>query len=86
MDLGRNGYSAKQFRVDAAVDRANLDVGLSLTEVDPSDYDWNTGTDFTPVTGGGTISNPPAPQAIDSFDAQPYTLVDSDGIGAGRRS
>jgi hypothetical protein len=77
----RNGYSAKQFRVDAAVDRANLDVGLSLTEVDPSDYDWNTGTDFTPVTGGGTISNPPAPQAIDSFDAQPYTLVDADGIG-----
>jgi hypothetical protein len=76
----RNGYSAKQFRVDAAVDRANLDVGLSLTEVDPSDYDWNTGTDFTPVTGGGTISNPPAPQAIDSFDAQPYTLVDADGI------
>jgi hypothetical protein len=76
----RNGYSAKQFRVDAAVDRANLDVGLSLTEVDPSDYDWNTGTDFTPVTGGGTISNPPAPQAIDSFDAQPYTLVDSGGI------
>ncbi|MCK1676653.1 MULTISPECIES: phage tail protein [unclassified Bradyrhizobium] len=77
----RNGYSAKQFRVDQAVDRANLDVALSLTEVDPSDYDWNTGTDFTPVTGGGTISNPPAPQAIDSFDAQPYTLVDSDGIG-----
>lgn len=77
----RNGYSAKQFRVDQAVDRANLDVALSLTEVDPSDYDWNTGADFTPVTGGGTISNPPAPQAIDSFDAQPYTLVDSDGIG-----
>lgn len=77
----RNGYSAKQFRVDQAVDRANLDVALSLTEVDPSDYDWNTGADFTPVTGGGTISNPPTPQAIDSFDAQPYTLVDSDGIG-----
>jgi hypothetical protein len=76
----RNGYSAKQFRVDSVVDRANLDVLFSLTEVDPSDYDWTTGTDFTPVTGGGTISNPPAPQAIDSFDAQPYTLVDADGI------
>lgn len=77
----RNGYIAKQFRVDAMVDRANLDAVLSLTEVDPSDYDWNSDDDFTPVTGGGTISNPPAPQAIDSFDAQPYTLVDSDGIG-----
>lgn len=77
----RNGYSAKQFRVDGLSDKANLDVLLTLTEVDPSDYDWNTGTDFTPVTGGGTISNPPTPQAIDSFDAQPYTLVDPDGIG-----
>lgn len=77
----RNGYSAKQFRVDGAVDKANLDVMLTLTEVDPADYDWNTGADFTPVTGGGTVSNPPAPQAIDSFDAQPYTLVDADGIG-----
>ncbi|MGK7056942.1 phage tail protein [Bradyrhizobium sp. 1050_B9_N1_2] len=76
----RNGYVAKQFRVDAMVDRRNLDVTLSLTEVDPSDYDWDSEADFTPVTGGGTISNPPAPQAIDNFDAQPYTLVDSDGI------
>lgn len=77
----RNGYSAKQFRVDALVDRANLDVTLSLTEVDPSDYDWDSEADFTPVTGGGTVSNPPAPQPIDNFDAQPYTLLDADGIG-----
>ncbi|MCK1684236.1 DUF1983 domain-containing protein [Bradyrhizobium sp. 147] len=77
----RNGYSAKQFRVDAAIDKTNLDVTLSLTEVDPSDYDWDTGADFKPVTGGGTISNPPAPQLIDNFDAQPYTLLDADGIG-----
>ncbi|UGX98225.1 phage tail protein [Bradyrhizobium barranii subsp. barranii] len=46
----RNGYDAKQFRVDAMVDRANLDVILSLTEVDPSDYDWDSDADFTPVT------------------------------------
>ncbi|MET4721907.1 hypothetical protein ABIF63_006013 [Bradyrhizobium japonicum] len=77
----RNGYDAKQFRVDAMVDRANLDVILSLTEVDPSDYDWDSDADFTPVTGGGTISNPPAPQPIDNFDAEKYTLVDADGIG-----
>uniref|UniRef100_A0A939S5N4 Tip attachment protein J domain-containing protein n=1 Tax=Bradyrhizobium barranii subsp. barranii TaxID=2823807 RepID=A0A939S5N4_9BRAD len=77
----RNGYDAKQFRVDAMVDRANLDVILSLTEVDPSDYDWDSDADFAPVTGGGTISNPPAPQPIDNFDAQKYILVDADGIG-----
>lgn len=76
----RNGYDAKQFRVDAMVDRANLDVILSLTEVDPSDYDWDSDADFTPVTGGGTISNPPAPQLIDNFDAEKYVLVDADGI------
>lgn len=77
----RNGYVAKLFRVDSMVDRADLDVALSLTEVDPSDYDWDTEADFTPVTGGGTISNPPAPQPIDNFDADPYTLLDADGIG-----
>lgn len=77
----RNGYVAKQFRVDNGADKANLDVVLSLTEVDPSDYDWNTGTDFTPVTGGGTISPPPLPQGVALWDAQPYTLVDQDGIG-----
>ncbi|MEY9358944.1 hypothetical protein ABH994_001665 [Bradyrhizobium yuanmingense] len=76
----RNGYAAKQFRVDAGTDKANLDVILILTEVDPSDYDWDTATDFTPVTGGSTVSNPPAPQGIAGFDAQPYTLVDDSGI------
>lgn len=77
----RNGYDAKLFRADGVVDKANLDVTLSLTEVDPADYSWNTEDDFTPVTGGGTVSIPPAPQAIASFDAQPYTLVDESGIG-----
>lgn len=77
----RNGYAAKQFRVDAGTDKANLDVALILTEVDPSDYDWDTSADFKPVTPGGTGSNPPAPQAIAGFDAQPYTLLDDSGIG-----
>ncbi|MDD1534555.1 MULTISPECIES: phage tail protein [unclassified Bradyrhizobium] len=76
----RNGYAAKQFRVDAGTDKANLDVVLVLTEVDPADYDWDTATDFTPVTGGATISNPPAPQGIAGFDAQPYILVDDSGL------
>lgn len=77
----RNGYSAKQFRVDGGTDKANLDAVLVITEVDPTDYDWDRSEDLKPVTPGGTVSNPPAPQAIDSFDAEPYTLVDADGIG-----
>lgn len=76
----RNGYDAKQFRVDTVVDHGNLDVTLSLTEVDPSDYDWDSDTEFQPVTGGGTISNPPAPQGVALWDAQPYTLLDQTGL------
>jgi hypothetical protein len=76
----RNGYSAKQFRVDSIADKANLDVTLSLTEVDPGDFDWDTETDFTPVTGGGTLSPPPTPQGVALWDAQEYTLLDSTGL------
>lgn len=76
----RNGYSAKQFRVDAISDKANLDVTLSLTEVNPDDFDWDTGADFTPVTGGGTLSPPPTPQGVALWDAQEYTLLDSTGL------
>lgn len=76
----RNGYSAKQFRVDGGTDKRNLDVVLMLTEVDPSDYGWDTSADFKPVTPGGTISNPPAPQGVALWDAQPYTLLDQTGL------
>lgn len=76
----RNGYSAKQFRVDGGTDKANLDVVLILTEVDPSDYDWDRGTDLKPITSGSTVSDPPPAQGIASFDAQPYELLDSSGV------
>lgn len=76
----RNGYTSKQFRVDTAADRANLDISLELTEVDPTDFSWDTGTDFQPVTGGGTADYVVPAQAIESFDAQPYTLLDGSGI------
>lgn len=35
----RNGFSAKLFRIDGVTDRANLDVMIDITEVDPTDYD-----------------------------------------------
>ncbi|MET4208544.1 hypothetical protein [Bradyrhizobium sp. LA2.1] len=76
----RNGYSAKQFRVDAGTDKSNLDVLLVLTEVDPDDYDWDRDTDLQPVTTGGLISNPPPAQGVTDWNAQPYQLLDDSGV------
>ncbi|MBW7968110.1 phage tail protein [Bradyrhizobium sp. BR 10289] len=77
----RNGYSAKQFQVDAGTDKANLDAVLVITEVDPSDYDWDRDHDLRPVEPGTLISNPPPAQGVTNWDAEPYTLVDSGGVG-----
>ncbi|WP_375414619.1 phage tail protein [uncultured Bradyrhizobium sp.] len=76
----RNGYSAKQFRADAIVDKANLDIIASLTEIDPSDYDWDHAVEFEPVTSGPTIIPRPAAQGVVDWFAEPWTLVDSDGV------
>lgn len=76
----RNGYVSKQFRVDAGTDKNNLDVILVLTEVDPSDYDWDRDTDLKLITAGGLISNPPPAQGVSLWDAEPYTLIDNTGL------
>lgn len=77
----RNGYTSKSFRVDGAVDKANLDVTASITEVDPADYSWTHATDFVPVTSGPTEFPRPAAQGVLDWAATPYTLADSDGLG-----
>lgn len=57
----RNGYVGKLFRIDGAVDRANLDVMVDITEVDPADYDWNPSTDYkVPVDGSVGVLRPPS--------------------------
>lgn len=71
----RNGYEEKLFRIDGVTDKANLDVAMSFTEVDPSDYDWDTDTDFTPVGTGPTIIPRPAPQGVIDWFAEGYTLM-----------
>ncbi|WP_316191316.1 MULTISPECIES: phage tail protein [unclassified Bradyrhizobium] len=76
----RNGYSAKQFRVDSAVDQDNLDITLNLTEVDPADYDWDSSTEFVPVIGGVVGSAPPPAQGIANWEVQPYALLDATGV------
>jgi hypothetical protein len=77
----RNGYEDKLFRVDSAVDRGNLDVVLNVTEVDPSDYDWEHGTDYTGVSTGPTSFPRPQPQGVIDWHAEGTVLYDADGLG-----
>lgn len=75
----RNGYVNKLMRVDGVTDKANLDVVVDLTEVDPTDYDWDPDTDYTPPVFApiGTIR--PTPQPIVDFAAVAAVAVDSNG-------
>ena len=77
----RNGYDDKLFRVDSVVDRANLDSALSVTEVDPADYDWDHTTDYTGVVTGPTSFPRPAPQGVVDWFAEGTILYDADGLG-----
>lgn len=70
----RNGYVTKLFRVDGAVDRANLDVMIDITEVDPDDFDWNPATDFTPPVDGTTGDLIPPPQPLVGWQVFPATI------------
>lgn len=75
----RNGYIAKLMRLDGVADRANLDVMVDITEVDPADYDWSTDTDFKPPVDGQIGVIRPAPQAIIDWFAEPATIKDAAG-------
>lgn len=75
----RNGYVNKLFRIDGAIDGANLEVMIDITEVDPSDYNWNSETDFTPPVDGQLGPMRPAPQPIIGFGAVPDVAKDSNG-------
>jgi hypothetical protein len=77
----RNGYVDKLFRVDSVVDRSNLDIVFNVTEIDPTDYDWTHGVDYTGVSTGVTVIPRPAAQGVVDWYAEPYLLYDSDGLG-----
>lgn len=70
----RNGYIDKHFRIDGAVDRGNLDVMLDITEVDPSDYDWNPATDYNPPIDGAVGVIRPETQVIIGWQVFPATM------------
>lgn len=75
----RNGYINKKFRVDGVYDRADLDVMVDITEVDPSDYDWDQGTDYTAPIDGPVVRVFPAAQPMSGWSVAPYTYPDSAG-------
>ena len=75
----RNGYSDKLFRVDGVSDRANLDVMIDITEVDPSDYDWDQEHDYTPPIFGPVGPVRPQPQPIVDWFAEADVILDDNG-------
>ncbi|MGB6080206.1 MAG: phage tail protein [Xanthobacteraceae bacterium] len=79
----RNGYEEKWFRIDGMAYKANLDVILQITEVDPSDYDWHQDADYVPPVFAPMEIIRPAPQPIVSFDAE--GIIEYDELGFPRR-
>lgn len=77
----RNGYLSKLFRVDGVIDLANADVVVDLTEIDPSDYDFDTEVDFTPVGGGSIIRPVYPPQVISGWSAVAASVPNAEGLG-----
>lgn len=75
----RNGYVDKLFRVDGAVYKSNLDVIVDLTEVDPSDYDWNQAADYTPVFDGPLHLVGPQPMPMQGWQVFPAEIKDDQG-------
>ena len=75
----RNGYSAKSFRVDGIADRANLDVIIDITEVDPTDYNWTHATDYTAPAVAVLVVSRPSPQPIVGLSVSGATVYDSSG-------
>ncbi|TGR71430.1 phage tail protein [bacterium M00.F.Ca.ET.194.01.1.1] len=75
----RNGYIAKLMRLDGVADRANLDVMIDITEVDPADYDWSSDTEFKPPVDGQLGVIRPTPQPIIDWFVEPWILTDSFG-------
>lgn len=79
LDSARNGYIDKWFRIDGMAYKANLDVMLQITEVDPSDYDWDQDEDYIPPVFAPMQIIRPAPQPMASWNAEGMVETAPDG-------
>lgn len=68
LNSDRNGYTAKLFEVDDADYDPDLNTTLSITEVDPADYDWVSAQQI-PEVPGEIVSNPPDAKTVVGFAA-----------------
>ena len=83
----RNGYEDKLFRVDSVVDSGqSRQLFSTVTEIDPADYDWDPCHRLYRRCHRADRVPRPAPQGVMDWYAEPYTLIDTDGQPAGRRS
>ncbi|MGQ5719935.1 hypothetical protein [Pseudochrobactrum asaccharolyticum] len=62
-----------------SLDKGNLDVLVDITEVDPSDYAWDSSSEFRPPVDGAVGIIRPEPMPIISFGALKAVAQDSNG-------
>lgn len=74
----RNGYEEKKFLVVSVAGQRAFNRLVTLKEIDPSDYDWNTSLQLPTATGWiGSISAPV--QVITGWTVEPDTIKDDQG-------
>lgn len=74
----KDGYQNKHFEIMGSDDQPNVTQLVSITEVDPSDYDWNP-TETLPWSVGPLVPSWPAPQPMFGWQVQPATIYDNAG-------
>lgn len=77
----RNSYTSKLFLINQVNDLANVNQGITMTEVDPADYTYSTGSQYiAPPTPPVNATPPPAAaNTIIGWAVIPKTLVVDNG-------
>lgn len=74
----RNGYEDKLFEIDAVEYHSNLAVTLSLTEIDPDDYDWDE-IDVIDEDDEEITPQIPPPKTVAGFAVTAVTVTGDEG-------
>lgn len=74
----KNGYINKKFLVIRVVGQRNFNQLVSLKEIDPSDYDWDSDEEI-PTVVGPVLPIVPTPQVMTGWAAVGYTVLDATG-------